>query len=172
MARFISAGIDIGTHNTRVVVVEADNNSNRKFKVIGKGIAESRGLRHGYIVNLDDAVGGIQEARKEAEKAAGVKIKKALISIGGIGVESTTTSSSTIISHANGEVTSTDVEKIIELSEKNITQTNKKIIHRFPLFFKLDNKEILGRPHGMRGMKLETRVLFVTCLDQRPYQCN
>jgi len=163
--RYISAGIDIGTHNTRVAIAETEKN-NSGLKIIGTGIAESQGLRHGYIANLDEAEKSIREAMRRAEKAAGVKIKKALVSIGGISLESAVSTGSVIISRLDGEVGDSDVEKTIEISESNLNLSNKKIIHRFPLTFKLDGKEILGRPSGMHGMKLEIKVLFITSLDQ------
>ncbi|HYC83124.1 MAG TPA: cell division FtsA domain-containing protein, partial [Candidatus Paceibacterota bacterium] len=43
---------------------------------------------------------------------------------------------------------------------------NRYIVHRFPLAFKIDGKKVLGRPEGMKGVKLEARALFVTCSNQ------
>ena len=68
-----------------------------------------------------------------------------------------------IISKADGEVTSLDINKALEDCEDNLNLNNKKIIKIVPVSFKLDGKEILGRPEGMRGTKLEIKALFVTC---------
>ena len=43
---------------------------------------------------------------------------------------------------------------------------NKKIIHSIPVGYKIDNEVVMGRPIGMRGAKLEARVLFVLSLEQ------
>lgn len=167
MSRYISAGIDIGTLFTRVVITEAEkSNPRRTVKIIGTGAVESRGLRHGYVVNLDDTLKSVQDAISLAEKAAEIKIKRALVAIGGISLESEINSGSTLNSRVDGEIIESDVEKAISASKENLKLANKKIIHRFPLSFKLDNKEVLGRPQGMHGMKLEAKVLFITCLDQ------
>jgi cell division protein FtsA len=43
---------------------------------------------------------------------------------------------------------------------------NRKVIHAIPVSYKIDGRIVLGRPQGMKGMKLESRTLFVTTLEQ------
>ena len=76
--RNITTGIDIGTSNVRVVVSEYMDDSSTPV-IIGTGIAEARGLRHGYIVNKTEATESIREAVAQAEKSANVKIKRAFV---------------------------------------------------------------------------------------------
>lgn len=165
MAKRIIVGIDVGTHTTRVVVTEISREVPTPT-IIGIGQAPSRGLRHGYITNQEEATRSIRRALDDAEKNSGITIRSAYISIGGISVDSETTFGSAIISKADGEVTNLDVSKAIAEAEENITNSNRRIIDTIPLNFKLDGKEVLGRPEGMRGVKLEVKVLFVTCLAQ------
>jgi len=44
---------------------------------------------------------------------------------------------------------------------------NKKIIFQSPILYKIDGKEILGRPDKLKGIKLEVKMLFVTCFIQQ-----
>lgn len=169
MPRSIVTGIDIGTFNTKVVIAHgSERNEKGMPKILGVGMAESRGLRHGYIVNLPDVSESIRMALAEAEKRAGVKVKKAFVSIGGIGLGSVVSTSSVIISKADQEITSLDVKKVMEQCEKDILVAailNKKIIHSIPLQYKVDGKATLGKPEGMRGSKFEVRMLYITCLE-------
>jgi cell division protein FtsA len=166
MARNIITGIDVGTHAVRVVVSELTKEGPMP-RIIGTGMAESRGLRHGYIINENDAAESIAAAVAAAEKSSGVRIKNAYLSIGGISLESLTSSGSTGISRANSEVSDLDIEKATRASEENLPNIqNKKILERIPLSFKLDGKETLAKPQGMKGVKLEVKMLFVTCLEQ------
>ena len=166
MSRHITTGIDIGTKNTRVVIAER-RGKRGSIKVIGIGNAESCGLRYGYITHIDEAIRSISDAVKQAEQEANIRVKQALISAGGLSLGSTIGVGSTLISRVDGEVTSLDVERAIAASkEKAGDLQNKKIIHQVVLQYKLDGKEILGRPHGMHGMKFEARVLFITCIAQ------
>lgn len=166
MTRKITVGIDIGTFSTKVVVSEHFKDQPMP-SVIGTGFAESDGLRRGYIVNFDEAVKSIKKAVSLAEKASGVKIKRAYVSIGGISLESVISHGQAVISRADGEVTDLDVKKAMDESEKGLGDLkNKKIIHCIPVRFKLEGKEIMGRPVGLRGLKLEVKTLFITCLSQ------
>ena len=166
MTRNIIAGIDVGTHTIRVVVSELVR-GNGAPHIIGTGLAESKGLRHGYIVNERDAVESISTAIRTAEKSSGVTIKNAYLSIGGISLESLTSNGTTVISRADSEVTDLDIDKILKSSEDNLPNIqNKKIIDTIPVTFKLDGKEVLGKPQGMKGTKLEVKTLFITCLEQ------
>lgn len=134
--------------------------------VIGIGEWESEGIRHGYVVNPTLASESIRTAVSMAEKSAGIRIRKAAIALGGTTLSGETLSGEAIISKADGEVTPLDIEKALEDCESKVQSNNKKIIRIVPLSYKLDGKEILGRPEGLKGTKLEVKALFVTCLNQ------
>lgn len=161
----IATGIDVGTHATRVVVVE--HTPGEAPRIIGMGASETRGLRHGYIVNKADAAQSIQKAILNTEKIIGFKIKNALLSVGGISLESMVGHGSALISRANGEVGDLDIAKAEAEAEENLPRlANKRIVYRTTLRYKLDGKETLGDPRGMIGSKLEVKILFIACLEQ------
>lgn len=171
MSKKISVGIDIGTYQAKVIVtelVDETDDSSAPLRVVGVGLAESRGLRHGYIINSRDVSRSLQTAIAQAEKTSGQKIRNASISIGGIGLSSITTVGSVMTSKSDSEITELDVNNAINNAEddlpKSITQ-NKKIIHTIPLSYKIDGKSVFGNPVGMHGNKLEVRVLFVVCTE-------
>ncbi len=171
MSRSIITGIDIGTHYVKVVIAseQEKNEKNNLPKIISVGLSETRGLRHGYIVNLPDVVSSIKEAISQAEKKADVRVKKAFVSIGGIGLGSITNTSSIIISKADLEITALDIKRVQEQCEKDIppaASLNKKIIHSIPVQYKVDGKVVLGKPEGMHGSKFEIKTLYITCLEQ------
>lgn len=173
MARQLITGIDIGTYHVKVVISSAgENGAERNEKgfprVLGIGTAESRGLRHGYVVNLQDVTESVAQALAEAEKRAEVKVKKAFVAIGGIGLGSMTSTSSIIISRADSEITTLDIKKVQEQCEKDISPAsilNRKIINSIPLHYKLDGKMALGNPEGMKASKFEVKMLYLTCLE-------
>ena len=160
-----TCGIDIGTSSTKVVVVGFDKIKHEPA-VLATGVTETRGMRHGYVINADLLADSIKKAVKQAEGASGMKIRRANISIGGINLSSVVSIGSAIISKADQEITNLDVAKATANSEENLEIPNKKIIHTIPLSYKLDGKEIFGRPEGLKGIKLEAKTLFVTCLKQ------
>ena len=144
MARNITTGIDIGTYQVKVIVTEHGKNWNGNLpKIIGTGFAQSKGLRHGYIINQNDTVRSIQTAVAQAEKSAGIKIKKAFISIGGVGLEEVNSRGSAVVARADSEITDLDIEKAIKDSEKKVAQKiiNRKILHEIPLQYKIDGQK-------------------------------
>lgn len=165
MPRNITVGIDIGTFATRVIVAERIKNE-KESKIIGAGSADTRGLRHGYVTNIEHAAESIKKAITEAEKAANIKINRAKISISGISLSSHISSGEVVISKADGEIKSHDIAKALDSSRDNLNILNREIISSTPILYKLDGKEILGRPEGMKGIKLEVKTLFVTALTQ------
>jgi len=167
MSKF-SVGIDIGTYQIKVVVAEMSNESNTLPKIIGAGFAESKGLRHGYIINQTDAIKSIRRAVRQAEKSSKRKIERAYISIGGIGLSSQISNGSIMISRADSEITELDIEKVGKDSNDNVPKTfiqNRQIIHSIPIEYKVDGKPVLGlNPVGMKGVKLEVKTLFIASL--------
>lgn len=168
MSRNIAAGIDIGTYQVKVMVTEQDAQAAKHFpRVVAAGSAESKGLRHGYVQNQTEAAQSVRAAVAQAEKAAGVKIRRALLSAGGIGLSSIRASGTVIISRADLEITDLDVKKAVDASQSGIPQPfgmNRQIIHTVPLQYKIDGKAVHGHPTGLKGNKLEVETLFITCL--------
>lgn len=168
MARIITAGIDIGSHHVKVVIAESKSGRERGHPtIIGTGLAESRGLRHGYIISGSDTTRSIALALRQAEKTAGVKVKKAHISIGGVGLDETRSSAEISITRGDSEVTNFDLEKVLFESERKIKDriVNRKILHAIPLSYRIDGEPVLGRPQGLKGRKLSVESLFITCLE-------
>jgi cell division protein FtsA len=115
-----------------------------------------------------DAARSIKTALRQAEKASGHQIKKAFLSIGGLGVTGTVTQSAVIVSRGDSEITDLDVQKTLEACENELPSSfsmNRKVIHSVPISYKIDGRIVLGRPQGMKGMKLEARTFLLPVLS-------
>ena len=169
MARNIITGIDVGTYYVKVVITDTREKNDKGFpKIIGVGMAESRGLRHGYVTNVRDVADSIRKAVSSAEEKSGVKVKKAFVGVAGIGLASSIVTSSVITSRADAEITDIEVTKLHDQCEKDIPHAviaNRRIIYDIPLQYKIDGVPALGRPEGLKGNKIELKTLFITCLD-------
>ncbi len=170
MSRNITVGIDIGTYHVKVVAAELVFGREKPVpKIIGTGFAETKGMRHGYVVSGADVARSIRTAVRQAEKTAGIQIKKAFLSIGGVGLAGTIAQGAVIVSRGDSEITDLDVRKTLEASENELPSAfalNRKVINSVPIAYKADGKIVLGRPQGLKATKLEVRTLFITCLEQ------
>lgn len=166
MARKIITGIDIGTSTIKVVI--AEKKSEGSLNILGISQKSSRGMRRGYIINLEEISKSIKSALDAAEKKAGIRVKSAYVGIGGISLGSIKARGSVMVSRADGEVTEHDIKRALEQCESSISKetANKEIIHEIPLSFKVDGNAALGSPIGTKGEKLETECLYITCINQ------
>jgi len=170
MAQSFVTGIDVGTYHVKVVIVREPLQSEGKSlpQIIGTGYAESRGLRNGYIINENDVVRSVRNAITQAEKASGVKVKNAYISMGGIGLDEVQSRGEAITSRADSMITQVDIDKAMQASEDTVQDKipNRKIIHGIPLSYTVDGEKVHGRPHGLKGTKIEIETLFITAFEQ------
>ncbi len=171
MARRIATGIDIGTYQVKMVVVEelSDKRTGaRQLRILGTGLAESKGLRHGYIVNKEEVYASILKAKHEAESVARIPIRTGFLAVGGISLDESRATGFAIISRADQEITTLDLEKAGKAAREAAAPgfLNRHVLHSIPLEYRVDGTKVLGDPVGMKGVRLEVDYLFVTCLAQ------
>lgn len=167
MSKNVTVGIDIGTYTTKVMVVEhTPGDDKRNWRIIGTGLAPTKGLKRGFVNDQREVVRSIEAAVHEAEISSGVKIRQATISLGGVTLESRVSRGSSIISRADNEVTGFDIQKALKDCEQNLKSLNRRIIETFPVIYKLDGREIYGKVEGLQGVRLEITTLFINCDNQ------
>lgn len=170
MAEHIITGIDVGTFHVKVAVARMPKKDSRSTRpeIIGTGLAESRGLKNGYIINESEVARSIKSALSQAEKSSGVAIKRAHLAIGSVGLEEIYSHGEIIPSRADSEITASDLEKVMTDSEERIMDhiPNRRILHSIPLRYVIDGTEVLGRAQGLKGTKLEVDSLFITTYEQ------
>ncbi len=166
MKQSIAVGIDIGTSLTRVVVCEHESTAANMPRVLAAGVRPSKGLRHGYVVNREEAVMSLKSAISDAENEYGSRIRSASLAIGGVGLASEYALGTAMVTRADSIISKLDIEKAIADAEAKVELKNKIILHAFPIAFKVDGVELPTRPEGITGFKLEVKVLFITCLQQ------
>lgn len=171
MSDKIVTGIDIGTYHVKVAVARIPKNAQGgsiKPEIIGTGMAESRGLKNGYIIHPEEVARSVKAAVGQAEKTAGLPIKRAHVAIGSIGLEEIYSHGEIIPARADSEVTGGDLEKLMQDSEERVLDRipNRRILHGIPLRYAIDGVEVMGRPQGLKGTKLEVDSLFITTYEQ------
>jgi cell division protein FtsA len=154
----IIVGLDIGT--SKVVAIVGEVRQDNEIEIIGIGSHPSRGLKKGVVVNIESTVQSIQRAVEEAELMAGVEIDSVYAGIAGSHVSSL--NSHGIVPIRDGEVSHSDVERVIDAARAVAIPADQKILHILPQEFIIDNQEGIHDPVGMSGVRLEARVHMVT----------
>ena len=157
----VITGLDIGSSSIRVVVTEERPTGAPAILTMVRKPA--KGLRRGYVLNVDEAAESVMDAIREAERSANTRIRRVVLGLGGISLESKIAEGSTAVARGDLEVGELDINRALDAAAATLPDINNKtVIHRFPLSFKLDGKKIYGRPEGMKGNKLEVKGLFIT----------
>lgn len=151
-------GLDVGT--SKVVVTVAELLPDSRYQVIGVGQARSEGLRKGVVVNIEATVQSIRRALEEAELMAACRISDVFTGIAGSHIKSF--NSSGMVAVKDREVTSTDVERVIETARAVNIPTDQQVLHVLTQEFIVDGQEDIREPIGMSGIRLEVRVHIVT----------
>ncbi|KOR33174.1 cell division protein FtsA [Achromatium sp. WMS3] len=151
-------GLDIGTSKVAVLVGEIQHDGD--IEIIGLGTHPARGLKKGVVVNIESTVQSIQRAVEEAELMAHCQIQTLLCGISGSHIRSR--NSKGIVGVHEEEVTTSDVERVIDAARAVAIPADQRILHILPQEFIVDEQDGIHEPIGMSGVRLETLVHMVT----------
>ncbi|MDH5444896.1 MAG: cell division protein FtsA [Gammaproteobacteria bacterium] len=151
-------GLDIGT--SKVVAIVGEITADNEVEIIGLGSHPSRGLKKGVVVNIESTVQSIQRAVEEAELMAGCQIHSVYAGIAGSHIRSL--NSHGIVAIRDKEVSSPDVDRVIDAARAVAIPADQKILHILPQEFVIDTQEGIREPIGMSGVRLEAKVHMVT----------
>ena len=153
-------GLDIGTSKVCTVVGELREAGG--VDVIGLGVAESKGLKRGVVVNLDAAVDSIKRSIEEAELMAGVEVGSVHLGLAGPHIKGFNSRGVVAVAGKNREVSRDDVRRSIDAARAVSLPTGREILHVLPQDFVVDEQEGIGAPVGLTGARLEVNVHIVT----------
>src|SRR6187549_3375991 len=153
-------GLDVGTSKVTAVVGEMLDSAG--LDIVGLGVAESRGIRRGVVVNLEAAVDSIKRAIDEAELMAGVEIDSVHLALSGPHIKGFNSRGVIAVAGKNREITREDVRRAIDAAKAVSLPTGREIVHVLPQDFVVDEQDGIGAPVGMTGARLEVNVHVVT----------
>ncbi|MBM4386413.1 MAG: cell division protein FtsA [Deltaproteobacteria bacterium] len=153
----IIAAIDFGTTKVIVLIAEAGE---KGLQVIGVGVAESEGMRKGMIINIGKTVESIVRAKKASEHMAGCEISTVVSGIGGSTL--TGVNKNGMISTKKGEISRSDVERVIETAMTYPMPLDRTLINVIPQQYTVDDHDGIKDPIGMSGVRLDMDVHLIT----------
>nr|WP_320115371.1 cell division protein FtsA [uncultured Desulfuromonas sp.] len=150
-------GLDIGTTKICAIIASMTESG---LDIVGIGTSVSRGLRKGVVINIESTVEAIKKALQEAELMAGCEINSVFAGIAGAHI--TGFNSQGVIAIKNREVTSEDVQRVIDAAKAIAIPMDREVIHVIPQEFIIDDQDGIKEPLGMSGVRLESKVHIVT----------
>ncbi len=153
-------GLDVGTSSVCAVVGESLDDG--RLDIVGLGVAESRGIKRGVVVNLEAAVDSIKKAIGEAELMAGIEIDSVHLSLSGPHIKGFNSRGVIAVAGKNREITRDDARRAIDAAKAVTLPAGREILHVLPQDFVVDEQDGIGAPVGMMGARLEVNVHIVT----------
>ncbi len=108
-SKVISA-VDVGT--TKICTAIAEVNATGQTRGVGVGIAPSRGLHKGLVVNIAEAREAIRESVNKAEQACNYKVDTAYVGVTGRHVNSINNRGVVAITRNDRLVRSDDLKRV------------------------------------------------------------
>lgn len=164
MKQGLICGIDIGNSTVKTVIAEID----REFsypRILGVGTVESRGLRKGVVIDMEETINNIGDSVRQAETMAGVKIHKAYVAINGLHIRTQTSHGVIAVSRADNQISQNDIDRVVDAASLISLPANREIIHVIPRNFLIDGHESVKNPLGMKGVRLEAEVFIIDGLS-------
>ena len=162
----VYAGIDLGTNNIKIVVLEKIRN---KFHVLASVSSPAKGIHNGQIIDIKTAVGTVREAVKKASDMLGFKITKVMAVIPPTGCIMDIVLGSIEVMDSS-EITGEDVCNVLNDALIGQIKEEYELVTAIPIGFTVDDKENIKDPKGMKGKLLETKLVITTVPKEPLYR--
>lgn len=156
----VMVGLDVGT--TKVCCLIGEVKGSREIQVVGVGIAPSRGLRKGLVVDMEEAAGAIASALKKAETFSGFQIMGAYVAVSGGHLGSELVQGRLDLGDGR-QVSREDLTDVLESARPGDIEDDRHLLHLLPRGYEVDGENSIRNPLGMRASKLGIEGLVVTC---------
>ena len=88
--RTLITALDIGSSKISALIAEPGDNG--ELKILGTGQRESRGVKRGFVADMERTEASIREAVEQAERIAGINIDDVFVAFSAGGLASTVAS--------------------------------------------------------------------------------
>ncbi|WP_276711665.1 cell division protein FtsA [Campylobacter rectus] len=150
-------GIDVGSVQICAVIGQHDETG---LKIIGIGTAKTQGIKKGVITNIELASKSIKSALIDAQRIAGTRYEKVVVSISGAYTKSV--DSNGVVNVPTYEIGIKEIHRSMSESERRAQiHSDYEKLHILPYNFKVDDQEHIEDPLGMNGSRLEVQTHII-----------
>ncbi|HTE11751.1 MAG TPA: cell division protein FtsA [Chitinophagaceae bacterium] len=157
----IIVGLDIGT--TKIACIAGRKNEYGKLEIVGFGRANSNGVKHGQVLNIDETIKAIRAALDNCMASnTGIEFKEVYVGIAGHHIKSLQTRGDIVRQDTNEEITQREIDQLIADQFKTYIPAGDQIIDVIPQEFTVDNFQNIPNPIGYGGVKVGANFHIIT----------
>lgn len=157
----IIVGLDIGT--TKIAAIAGRKNEYGKLEILGFGRANSSGVQHGQVLNIDQTIKAIQQALLNCyESNPDLEINEVYVGIAGHHIKSLQTRGDIVRQNSETEIERWEIDQLIDNQRKTFIPAGDQIIDVIPQDFHVDNFQNIKQPVGYNGVKVGANFHIIT----------
>ncbi len=157
----IIVGLDIGT--TKIAVIAGRKNEYGKLEILGFGRANSNGVKHGQVLNIDETIKAIRTAMENCLASnPALRVKEVYVGIAGHHIKSLQTRGDIVRQHTEEEIIQAEIDQLIADQYKTYIPAGDQIIDVIPQEFTIDNHPNIANPIGYGGVKIGANFHIIT----------
>jgi len=153
-ARQLVTALDIGSSKVSALIAEPGEDG--ELKILGTGQRESRGVKRGFIADMERTEATIREAVEQAERIAGINIDDVFVGFSAGGLVSTVANVEVQIGGARIE--KHDIDQLLAVGRESIDPEGRMILHALPALYTLDDLQGVKKPLGLHADKLAVDI--------------
>ncbi len=154
----IITSIDLGSFTIKVLIAQVYLS---KIEIIGIGTSESKGIKEGEILNIEQLTKSLLSAIKEAENMSGIKITSCVVNISSKHIKGENSKGISTITNEDRVITQNDVNRAVENAKDIYLPSEYQLLHVLSREYTVDKKSNVMDPIGMTGFRLEADVHIV-----------
>jgi cell division protein FtsA len=164
-----AAAVDLGASKVACFIMKPDGIriTDRTITAAGVGYVQSRGVRGGVVVEVDEAASAIAKAVERAEAMAGVTVSGVTVTTAGGQLSSRRVSAS--VSLGARPIGDNDLSRAIAAAASGLRMPGRRLIHLRPIAWSVDGNRGVRDPRSMFGRQLGLQLLLVS-MDEQVFQ--
>jgi len=157
----IIVGLDIGT--TKIAAIAGRKNEFGKLEILGFGRANSNGVKHGQVLNIDETIKAIKMALDNCYASnPSLSIGEVYVGIAGHHIKSLQTRGDIVRQQTDDEITQREIDQLVADQYKTYIPAGDQIIDVIPQEFTVDNFQNIPNPIGYGGVKVGANFHIIT----------
>ena len=157
----IIVGLDIGT--TKIAVIAGRKNDFGKLEILGFGRANSNGVKHGQVLNIDETIKAIRTALENCYASnPNLEVNEVYVGIAGHHIKSLQTRGDIVRHDTENEISQKDIDQLIADQYKTYIPAGDQIIDVIPQEYTVDNFQNIPDPVGYGGVKVGANFHIIT----------
>lgn len=154
-------GLDIGT--TKIAVIAGRKNEFGKLEILGFGRANSNGVKHGQVLNIDETIKAIRTALENCYASnPNLEVNEVYVGIAGHHIKSLQTRGDIVRHDTENEISQREIDQLIADQYKTYIPAGDQIIDVIPQEYTVDNFQNIGDPIGYGGVKVGANFHIIT----------